>query len=345
MVYKYIMPLENNSVKQGALLRDYSNSGNFLTGLRISIEELHDVDFPRGNSTVQVPFTIILYFQKANKGKICINLKRITKSLLSFILEVDYYRYLGKRILFIENLQNEFDPGLLKAEFKLMGIRDIEIVSVNNQNKSGSNFLSNTDSKNGSNSLNKIKWVVLKDRPIDFFENKEDLINADGKTVHDELQILKEENFFLKNKTTVLEKNVYDLNNYYRFVRGETTFRYNNRPKETDSETGVLQPVQLTDLVNAAPPHPINNRSLTYYKQVYEGLPWVYKKIGVLLKIITGRTGFLYFINKTQKKYFLNLLQLLPEERRVEAWYFFEYEILPDWYKALGKRIGKKKVK
>ncbi len=75
------------------------------------------------------------------------------------------------------------------------------------------------------------------------------------------------------------------------------------------------------------------------YNKEYERLPFLYKKIGVILKIVFGKVEFGYYLNPRQKRDFMDILHSLPEEKQIEIWYYYEYEILPGWYKRLGKRL------
>lgn len=79
------------------------------------------------------------------------------------------------------------------------------------------------------------------------------------------------------------------------------------------------------------------------YSLEYESLPVVYKKMGAFLKLLLGKREYSYYLSKKQKRSFVELLELLPKDKQLEMWYYYEYEILPAWYKKLGKILSKKK--
>jgi hypothetical protein len=134
----------------------------------------------------------------------------------------------------------------------------------------------------------------------------------------DEALLLLEENERLKLDRATLLKNIYDLNNYYRFVRGETNFKYHNRP-----DTSAVDEYKA------------------YYTKVYEELPAWYKKFGALLKILLLKRELWYYVSKRHRKIFFDMIYALPDEKQIKTWYYFEYEILPGWYKWIGKLLRK----
>jgi hypothetical protein len=77
------------------------------------------------------------------------------------------------------------------------------------------------------------------------------------------------------------------------------------------------------------------------YDKEYEVLPQLYKKFGALIKILSGSKEYSYYLNKRQKQAFFELLQSLPKDKQIEMWYYYEYEILPRWYKKIGKLLAK----
>lgn len=79
------------------------------------------------------------------------------------------------------------------------------------------------------------------------------------------------------------------------------------------------------------------------YREQYDSLPLLYKKFGVVLKILSGKRELAYYLSRKQKAGFLLMLQSLPRDKQVELWYYYEYEILPAWYKKIASIIVKKK--
>jgi hypothetical protein len=301
-----------------------SSYDNLIAGLAISSKDILRDKFSSIRPEIESLFVVVLKLEKDNHQDQTLFWKKLVQALLSFFLEVNYYRYFGKRVLIIDAADEETDYShYLRPEFKALGIHDIEIVHINNIGT----HLTSTQAAD-------IKWTIINKKT---FLHEAHLSGED-----DKLQSLREDNFQLRSKVSILEKNINDLNNYYRFVRGETTFKYHNRQEEVSQGGDNIPPEELTNLINTTIQHPVNSNNLTHYTEVYERLPWLYKKIGGVLKVITGRRGFFYFLDKKQKNAFINFLQLLPEDKRIEVWYYYEYEILPGWYKKIGNLINKK---
>lgn len=159
------------------------------------------------------------------------------------------------------------------------------------------------------------------------------LLTLSNKQVNDSEDIvlqLREENALLKGSNDTLLKNIYDLNNYYRFVRGETTFKYHNREEEKKSENTIVeishQKMSIEEIKK-------------YYNKAYDRLPSWYKRVGTVLKIILLRRELLFYVSKKHKNMFLDIVYSLPDEKQLRTWYYYEYEVLPGWYKRLGKML------
>lgn len=174
-----------------------------------------------------------------------------------------------------------------------------------------------------------LNWEVsLITQPCEFA----DLITDSVSTIQDkpdyQLFQREEEIARLKETNETLLKNIYDLNKYYRYVRGETVIKYNNR------ENGDGQsPDPLAESAKRVAEYKKR------YTQAYDRLPSWYKKIGTLLKIILLRRELRYYVNKKHKKIFFDMLYSLPSEKQIKTWYYYEYEILPAWYRWVGKLL------
>lgn len=74
------------------------------------------------------------------------------------------------------------------------------------------------------------------------------------------------------------------------------------------------------------------------YFQIYECTPKWYKVVGHLLKLATGRKKLkLAFVDKGSK------LRYEPTVEDLSLWYHQQYEVLPEWYKSVGKWVVKRR--
>ena len=134
----------------------------------------------------------------------------------------------------------------------------------------------------------------------------------------------------LTEKLNYAEKERHSLLNAISFLKKEVKHYFNEKEEsgKADPKSTLYQHQRANDLKRK-------------YQNEYESLPFLYKKVGILLKLMFGKVEFGYFLNRRQKQDFLDLLRTLPEDRQIEVWYYYEYEILPGWYKKLGKHLKK----
>ena len=87
-----------------------------------------------------------------------------------------------------------------------------------------------------------LKWKInqLTDASA-FINSLLEIPETPARSAEHQLLHLQEEGERLKSLNATLLKNIYDLNNYYRFVRGETTFKHHNREEPTET-TNALPP-------------------------------------------------------------------------------------------------------
>lgn len=154
---------------------------------------------------------------------------------------------------------------------------------------------------------------------------------------HDQSGDLLKANLELKEKVAILTKNIYDLNNYYRYVRGETMFKHHNRNPDVIPTISAFNGDDKTNAGLISADLSEKGKYVAYYNTVYENMPGIYKRIATIVKIFFGRRELLYYISKKHKKAFLDFVHCMSEEKQVQIWYYYEYEILPGWYKKIGK--------
>jgi len=76
------------------------------------------------------------------------------------------------------------------------------------------------------------------------------------------------------------------------------------------------------------------------YMNIYENTPAWYKKIGQIIKILKGNKRIVVKLaDKGSKNYYM------PTAEDVTHWYYLQYEVLPGWYKNVGRRLIKPKEK
>lgn len=128
------------------------------------------------------------------------------------------------------------------------------------------------------------------------------------------------------------QKEKKSLLNAISFLKKEVTSYFNEKEharRVAEELSGGIQQIRRVEEINKK------------YHLEYENLPGWYKKVGALIKIIFGKVGFGYFFNKRQKQDFIDLLRTLPQDKQMQIWHYYEYEILPGWYKKLGNRLRK----
>lgn len=158
-----------------------------------------------------------------------------------------------------------------------------------------------------------------------------------------ELQQLKERNEELEKSNNILIENINDLNKYYRLIRGEKIIRQQNGELKYVANNLMSGYIELNKLLEkfGAPNLDGRARYTDYYNEIYERLPYCYKKIGSLLKIILCRREPWHHTSKRHRKIFLSVIHSLPNEMQTKIRYYYKYEILPEWYKRLGHLLRK----
>lgn len=337
MPQKYIIPVSLNELNKLSTQKDFfTKKTDRVVAIELGKEEiLYEKLFSDGKR-IDIPFAIMLNldFDLTRDDR---TLNKVVRAAIPLLLDANYYEFLGSKLIFIKSHADEKNISeSLKAELSKFGVHSVRITAVGNAKKAGT--VNKWELPGYSNNGSEVSWIIL--------EKTADASNIKEKTDSTSVMELIEKNFELSRTVAILEKNVFDLNNYYRFVRGETTFKYHNRDEKTEEEKHpVLDQIshdQMTTPVNTAVHHLLeNNNRLTHYKSTYENTPVLYKKLGALLKVITGKRGVLFYLSSKERKVFIDFLNFLPEDKRIEMWYYYEYEVLPKWYKKLGKHFVK----
>lgn len=273
----------------------------------------------------------------------------LVRQLIHFIVDFSYFSFCGKRVIIIKATTDDLkEVAILRNEFSKLGLHDICFLTYANTVKTEDEvvkieIIDANDSKT-KRLFQSFQWFYKSSRSIE----KTGSVYIEHADEESELPNLKLAYSDATDEIEILKKNLYDLNKYYRYVRGETTFKYSNREEEkTEQEiTPATVPANdLVHLVNSTVNHPDDFSLLKKYQDQYERLPGTYKKIGTFLKIITGKTPYLRHFSKKQKNTYINFLGFLPEDKKIEVWYYYEYEVLPTWYKRLGSWYLKRKTK
>jgi hypothetical protein len=275
--------------------------------------------------------------------------KDVARDLLHLVLDSNYLTICEQRIVFLVGHEGAQDAAILTAgEFRKLGIRNLKFAIIDPEllhisNIEGAelpfgevNFEQDSEI---SVFLKSLKWVLyhMRNEPSVVRQLRLEIVaNSDVvKTLN--------ANYAFKRHVEILERNLFDLDKYYRYVRGETTFNHHNRPKEEGvadipSTIHIHQP--NPGLVNGTVMDPGEIVKINRYKDQYEILPSAYKRLGTVLKIFSGRSPMLRHLSKRHKTAFIDFINLLPEEKRIEVWYYYEYEILPAWYKKIGRWLA-----
>ena len=76
------------------------------------------------------------------------------------------------------------------------------------------------------------------------------------------------------------------------------------------------------------------------YHELYEKTPWWYKKLGQVIKIFQrNKKLIIQWKDKGLKD------DYKPTTKDLLHWYYIQYEVLPGWYKDIGKSLVKRKIK
>lgn len=323
------------------------NGGESYLPLKKSIKvigvQLNDIDITDDVyvkiAELETPYIpIVKVSEKTIDTSLLYGSVELADTIMPLLMNYQQYQYLFNKVLLLKIPENRFENisrwhELLVGRLKQFGIRNITVsYTIKNMDEMAPATFEEIQKTSVPDSY-PVHWNVVY---VEDNNKLSDLVlqnNPDpGKfTIEDQLLSLHEENVSLKGTNETLLKNIHDLNNYYRYVRGETTFKYNNREdEEKKSETIVAaisnQRMGIDELKK-------------FYYQAYDRLPSWYKRVGTLLKIILWRRELWFYVNKKHKQAFLDLVYSLPDERQLRTWYYYEYEILPGWYKRLGKML------
>lgn len=270
------------------------------------------------------------------------SIQELVRQLIHYIVDVNYFSFCGKKIFVIKSTASDFrEVACIRHEFSKLGLHDIYFMTcgakLNDPLTDSIKLSPDPGTEPNTKALFQFSnWFFVKSDAI--VEQERTAAEHSGQLEKD-LANLRVSYYDAISEIDVLKKNLYDLNKYYRYVRGETNFKYSNRQEEGHSQQVQGSPIPAADLVafvNSTAAHPDDFSALKKYQEQYERLPGVYKKIGTFLKIITGKTPYMRHFSKRHKNTFINFLGFLPEDKRVEAWYYYEYEVLPAWYKNIG---------
>jgi hypothetical protein len=297
-----------------------------------------------GFAQVNIPYILIIDIpSEALIKNVSDQTASLAERILPLLMHYSQYDFFASKPLFFKiptgttaAALEKWNEALLQS-FKRLGFRNISLYYNKSASENGQ-IAFETLLNNEADS--KVIWEVTAADNVPSFELQQNPIDQPLSEQENVLQ-LREENAKLKSDKSTLLKNINDLNNYYRFVRGEVNFKYHNRAEDdknnTDDNVGLF--------TNATPGSSLMSveQLRAYYNKVYEQLPGWYKKIGTILKIVFLKRELMYYINKKHKKVFLDIIQALPTEKQIITWYYYEYEILPGWYKRIGSGLINKK--
>ncbi len=183
-------------------------------------------------------------------------------------------------------------------------------------------------------------YFIISQEPIKINQFNQ-LLVAQLKTASDMLSLMNESATEMGEYKEIIDsirKENVSLLNAVSFLKKEVRNQY-------EEKEGVHKSAHRSEQLAISK---INNRveeiRIKYYYE-YEVLPVIYKKIGAMLKILSGKKEISYYLSKKQKQNFFDLLQSLPRDKQIEMWYHYEYEILPEWYKNFAKIFLQKKLK
>lgn len=323
--------------------------------------ELHPDDFSPSLyeelSAAGMPYVLLLDLASAKEGATNGQIRKTADYLFPLLLDPAYLKHLTEKVIFVKSAGPAGEVvSSLKKSFGNFGLHNIKIIGyqpgTTHEEVSELNSLADLKLPSAPEYLNipGDRWLIFRTHSRQAVADHTVLAEKIKKHRDSDLTIRRQdaytdmqvENRQLKDTIAILNKNIYDLNNYYRYVRGEIMFKHHNRDEQKDNPiSGAGQkghnfsglfPADLSD----------KGKYQSYYKSMYESLPAIYKKMATLVKIITGRRELFYYLSKKHKKAFLEFVRSLPEEKQVQVWYYYEYEILPGWYKKIGKLLARK---
>jgi hypothetical protein len=351
MLSKNVISFDPKKIKKLSKWHPFFKAGAGILGLRLE-ENIGRSAQAALLEDFEFPFAIIyasdLFWSDIKKAA---GYRRVAERILPFFCELHYYRYTGHFLIFIENNQKKnIDISLLHKELRQYGYTKvlIQVIDTSQDGSVSDRQLSSVISSSLFPKSNQIEWIISDSGTSDLYKSP-----AVHSQTEETILSLIEENYEYKEKTELLQKNITDLGFYYRALRGETAFKY--RPDGHDKQIEITAPPQQEMIIeNTTEPESFENTIINnvlpdiktdyqrYYNENYERTPIYYKRLGHFLKLITGRRDFLYYMSKKHRQAFLDHLLLMPEDKRVQAWYYYEYEILPEWYKRVGKFLTKK---
>src|SRR5260221_10426395 len=308
-------------------------------------------------STDGIPYVLVLDLGSEKKGASNGHMRKTVEYLFPLLLDPAYLKHLTEKVVVVKSAEPAGDIiSSLKSSFDNYGLRNIKIIGyqpgISHEEVSELHSVADLKLPSAPEYLNipGDRWLILRTHPRQAVTDHTVLAEKIKRHRDSDLTILKQdqytdmqvENRQLKDTIAILNKNIYDLNNYYRYVRGETMFKHHNRDEQKDNN-----PISVADKGRNFPglfgaDLSDKGKYQSYYISTYENLPAIYRKLATLVKILTGSRELLYYTSQKHKKTFLEFVRSLPEEKQVQVWYYYEYEILPGWYKKFGKLLARK---
>lgn len=295
--------------------------------------------------TLSFPYVLILDHQHNTQEKD--RSGKRTDSMIQAMLDPGYLSCFGKKPLFILGDASGDDlQYILQRSFQAYGLHNVEVVNLLREDAGSKEHQAVTSWSGADRMAYNIRWTVIKTDTRNIAADhiaiasslQTQLENDPNARDQEQLARLQEDNQQLTTTIDILLRNIHDLNNYYRYVRGETHFKHHNRDEETapqaaatSAKTPPVHPGELAD----------KEKYVAFYSSVYENKPGWYKKGGTLLRVLLGRREALFYLSKRHKKEFMDLISCLSPEKQVQVWYYYEYEILPGWYKKIGQMLKK----
>jgi hypothetical protein len=354
MTPKYILALASGEAgiinKTGHQLNGYSQQDNDPRDILLGVEiKYGSIDPALHNELSAVEFShVVILDITANEQEddFANDLRKEINHLLPFLLSPAYWKHLSEKILF---LKTQYPDGklsaLVKEGLRAYALHNVKVipayapVPARNGDPDGLAGGQYLEAGDGQWRFFKTDPAHIREDAARLAENMETYRNS-NKSILEEFRYarLLAENRQLKDTVAILSQNIFELNNYYRYVRGEVHFKHHNREEDNQSQGGKRQ--SFANLVPSATWG--KGQYQAYYNALYESLPGLYKKFATVLKIVLGRKELRYYLNKKHKQAFLDLIGLLSEEKQVQIWYYYEYEILPKWYKKFGRLLQKR---
>lgn len=344
MIVKHILAFDSGNLPE-IKSAHYSIFQKAITaGIRLSDASISK-ELGENLQTLCFPYVLILDHKSITQEKD--KSAKQTDSLIQAMLDPGYMSCFGKKTLFILGDGPGGDAqDTLQRTFQTYGLHNVEVVNLFSEDSDNKEHKSVTAWSGTDRMTHNIRWTVIKTDTRNITSDHEAIAsslrtrkeNDPHARDQEQLALLQEDNQQLTTTINILLRNIHDLNKYYRYVRGETHFKHHNRDEEST-------PQAATQLAGTPPIHPgelaDKEKYVSFYTAVYESKPGWYKKGGTLLRILLGRREAMFYLSKRHKKEFMNIISCLSPEKQVQVWYYYEYEVLPGWYKKIGQMLKK----